>query len=590
MSGYDSGTTPTDIITYIGVPLAVLGVLPILYNTIATLAARSRIRRMLRHARLTALTRSDVVNRVIEVDLPRYAVTPWDRFDHRDEYWSLARHPSSIPGGTWTTFDWRTNTIGLKTQRVEYADQLRQPQVDVTFDELISYLLDLGAVPDAHGWRLLRSTGLWTPVGCTLMQSPDGQHKALTIAPLNDSDGHLSLSVNWSSHWTTRSHESLPPYWVRLLPLPTPETSVIEQDDEKGGDDVNAEPEPSGASIKQKTASPSSSVASISRAAKSNAQTPIACKISSHGLISAIPDHPDHPPTSLYIEHARIRPGHTAGTWFASAATAYGTSSATILWNYRIPDDILAFARGSSVPCGVLEVLGVVDGSQTPEWASSHNDTRDNLDILHRRMRDQMNAISAEQQMDPVRREQAVRERMRKESDQHMDDGRLFPQSTGNNQLSLTYIVRDRMRLDARRRETRAHEAIQSPKWDAALVATHTLPWLQQQGYLSTPTTSDIITPTLRSVAAGLLHRMLLDGAFASSLSAVLDAWKAWADNGGMRKSDLEALREGPKALEMFALASVLVAMIRDVGGAAEGSVGVDLQECLRMWRQVRLG
>ncbi|KAK1634473.1 hypothetical protein BDP81DRAFT_473352 [Colletotrichum phormii] len=449
MSGYDSGTTPTDIITYIGVPLAVLGILPILYNTIATLAARSRIRRMLRHARLTALT----------------------------------------------------------------------------FDELISYLLDLGA-------------------------SPDGQHKALTIAPLNDSDGHLSLSVNWSSHWTTRSHESLPPYWVRLLPLPTPEASVIEQDDEKGSDDVNAEPEPSSASIKQKTASPSSSVASISRAAKSNAQTPIACKISSHGLISAIPDHPDHPPTSLYTEH-----------------------------NYRIPDDVLAFARGSSVPCGVLEVLGVVDGSQTPEWASSHNDTRDNLDILHRRMRDQMNAISAEQQMDPARREQAVRERMRKESDQHMDD------------------VCDRMRLDARRRETRAHEAIQSPKWDAALVATHTLPWLQHQGYLQTATSSTATTagditlaPTLRSVAAGLLHRMLLDGAFASSLSAVLDAWIAWADNGGMRKSDLEALREGPKALEMFALASILVAVIRDVGGAAEGSVGVDLQECLRMWRQVRLG
>lgn len=103
-------------------------------------------------------------------------------------------------------------------------------------------------------------------------------------------------------------------------------------------------------------------------------------------------------------------------------------------------------------------------------------------------------------------------------------------------------------------------------------------------------TTADDTTLTLRSVAAGLLHRMLLDGAFASALCAVLDAWKAWADNGGMRKSDLEALRESTKALEMFALASVLVAVIRDVGGAAEGSVGVDLQECLRMWRQVRLG
>ncbi len=153
----DSGTSATDIITYIGVPLAVLGVLPILYNTVVTLVNVSRIKRMLRHSRLTALTRSDVVNRVIEIELPRYAVTPWDRFQHRREYWSLARHPSAIPGGSWTTFNWRTNAIGIKTQRVEYADQLRQPQVEVAFTELVCYLLDLGAVPDPHGWKLLRS-------------------------------------------------------------------------------------------------------------------------------------------------------------------------------------------------------------------------------------------------------------------------------------------------------------------------------------------------------------------------------------------------------------------------------------------------
>ena len=201
--GDSNSPSAVDIITYIGVPLAVLGVLPILYNTAVTLAALSRIKRMLRHSRLTALTRSDVVNRIIEVELPRYAVTPWDRFEQRHEYWNLSPHPSSIPGGTWTTFNWRTNAIGIKTQRVEYADQLRQPQVDVAFGELVSYLLDLGAVPDAHGWKLLRSTGLWTPVGCALMNSPDGQRKVLSIAPLDDSDGHLSLAATWSSRRPT---------------------------------------------------------------------------------------------------------------------------------------------------------------------------------------------------------------------------------------------------------------------------------------------------------------------------------------------------------------------------------------------------
>jgi hypothetical protein len=124
--------------------------LPILYNTVATLVALSRIKRMLRHSKLTALTRSDVVNRVIEVELPRYAVRPKDRLEDQD-YWTLSRHPSMIPGGSWTTFNWRMNVIGLNTQRVEYADQLRQPQVEVAFDELVCYLLDLGAQPDPHG-------------------------------------------------------------------------------------------------------------------------------------------------------------------------------------------------------------------------------------------------------------------------------------------------------------------------------------------------------------------------------------------------------------------------------------------------------
>lgn len=140
----DNRTSPSDIITYVGVPLAVLGVLPILYNTAVTLAALSRIKRMLRRGQLRALTRSDVVNRVIEVELPRYAVTPLDRFEQRGEYWTLSRCPSGIPGGSWTTFNWRANATGVRTQRVEYADQLRQPQVEVAFCELVSYLLDLG--------------------------------------------------------------------------------------------------------------------------------------------------------------------------------------------------------------------------------------------------------------------------------------------------------------------------------------------------------------------------------------------------------------------------------------------------------------
>lgn len=442
----NSDHSATDIITYIGVPLAVLGVLPILYNTAVTLAALSRIKRMLRHSKLTGLTRSDVVNRVIEVELPRYAVRPMDRFSDRHEYWSLSRHPSSIPGGSWTTFNWRTNVIGLKTQRVEYADQLRQPQVEVAFDELVCYLLDLGAVPDAHGWRLLRSTGLWTPVGCALMMSPDGKDKALTIAPLDGSDGHLSLAVSWAGPWTTRDHAHLPPYWVRLPPPPsTPPSAAAEEAtaSEPGEDSKSAAERTSSEPLREDTASSlqKPSLDSARQRAASDARHPITCQISTDGILAALSQTDgQHQPQSslhldsLYIEHLRIRRSARSassstsdGAWFASAATAYGTTSQTVLWNYAVPDEVLRFSRKETVPCGVLVLLGVVDEADTPEWATPHDaDQGKQLDAFARRHRDQRAAMEAEARMTPAQKATAVRERMARENQQRMDESRSF--------------------------------------------------------------------------------------------------------------------------------------------------------------------
>jgi hypothetical protein len=423
----DSGTSPTDIITYIGIPLAVLGVLPILYNTVATLAALSKIKRMLRHSKLTALTRSDVVNRVIEVELPRYAVTPWDRFNQKAEYWQLTRQPSEIPGGSWTKFNWKTNTIGFKTQRVEYADQLRQPQVEVAFDELIAYLLDLGAVPDAHGWKLLRSTGLWTPMGCSLMTSPDG-HKALSIAPLDDSDGHLSLAVNWSTSWTTRDFRQLPPYWVRLPPPPPkrPETATSA---EASASREAAQTITDEEAEKDKETAPRESLDSIQKQAQLNSTTAISCQISVDGLVSALSQEADiasaaSSPHSLYIEHLKTRRDKLNGVWFASAATAYGTTSQTILWNYKIPEDILNFARKDTVPCGVLVLLGVIEESQTPEWATKHDGHLESHDLFVRRSAERRLAMQAENKMSPAERQTAVSNRMQRESHERMQDSK----------------------------------------------------------------------------------------------------------------------------------------------------------------------
>lgn len=123
-------------------------------------------------------------------------------------------------------------------------------------------------------------------------------------------------------------------------------------------------------------------------------------------------------------------------------------------------------------------------------------------------------------------------------------------------------------------------EAFQSPKWDTKVVAGHNFEWLkgkeEVQGSMD-----------LREYAGALLHRMVLDGQFASKLSRMLDLWKAWAENGGMRKSDLSTLQED---LVAFAQASVLLSLIKDTSGALEGSLSMDLQECMRLWKIVRLG
>lgn len=140
--------------------------------------------------------------------------------------------------------------------------------------------------------------------------------------------------------------------------------------------------------------------------------------------------------------------------------------------------------------------------------------------------------------------------------------------------------MQDRSRRDAQRRETWRHEAMQSPKWDNKLVAEHNLMWLRARKAVD----GELV---LRDVVGTFLHRMVLDGEFASGICEMLDVWTAWAENGGMRQNDLDTLQT---SYEKFAMASLLVALIKDATTAHEGTLSMDLQECLRMWRVVRLG
>lgn len=532
-----------------------------------------------------------MVNRIIEIELPRYAVTPWDRFQQRSDYWKLSEHPSPLPGGTWTIFNWKANTIGIKTQRIEYADQLRQPQVEIAFDELICYLLDLGAVPDTQGWRILRSTGQWTPVGCALMRSPNGEHKALTIASADDSDGLLSLAVEWRSEWICRDSSSLPPYWVRLYPsLPSSfeesdrnaaSSSAVDKPAQDGNTDNPFEED---LEKGDKPVTPKLSVDSVTKTAKSNADAPITCQISTEGLVSAHveevgPKQATHI-NSLYIEHLRLGrlPSYAsatggslgryssakmAGVWFASAITAYGTGDQTVLWNYKIPDFIIQFSRKDTIPCGLLVELNIVAMSETPEWATIYDDQREEVDRLFRRNRDLQRAMQEEMKMPMAQRTEAQRKRLMREAEDRLDD------------------VKERMRRKEKRAETRMLEAIQSPRWENQRVAEYALSFLKKRDEVAKDLTN-------KEAVGTLLHRMILDGEFCSKLVSMLDMWRSWSDNGGMRRADYTEVQKMPN---IFAMAVSLVSLISsETTGKIEGTLAMDLQESLALWKKVRLG
>ncbi|KAL2075811.1 hypothetical protein VTL71DRAFT_754 [Oculimacula yallundae] len=586
-----------DIITYIGIPMAVLGTLPIIYNTISTLVTLANVRRMLRHGRLAGIARGDIINHVIEVELPRYTIAPLDREEQRLEYWKLSEHPSHIPGGSYTTFNWKRHNTGTKTQRIDYSDQLRQPQAEIRFEELISFLLDLGAVPDPSGFRMLRASGLWVPTGTPLLLSPDRREGVLTIGPLDDSDGKLSLAVRWSSNWGTRDPTSLPPYWVRLRGA-SPNTSYLEK---HGSDVKTAErslnskeetaPQNAGdeqaedhASYEQKHVlnSPDHRKAEkISSVPESflrrsidriNNYVPlpedlpmVRCQVGVQGLIAATPDDIDpllfEP---LDISHLEVEETNvnTIGVWFASVLTALSTSSDTILWNYKIPTEILAFAKKDTIPCGVLVLLGITEESATPEWATQYDDEEENREIQMRKMKEQSQATMREMRLPPAEKSRAYHQRIAKEHDDWREG------------------LNAARRRDAQRAETRVIEALQSPKWDNRLVAEHNLLWLKKEGLVNE------VHDLKRSVEI-ILWRMLNEPIFAQELTKSLDTWQAFVDSGGLRKADYLALKENQT---MFATASLLLSVIKVSVVASHGSLGMDLQECMRMWKTVRLG
>ncbi|KAM0281819.1 hypothetical protein ACHAQH_003308 [Verticillium albo-atrum] len=577
-SSADSSDLAGDIITYVGVPIAVAGLLPIIWSSAVTFIAWRKIKAKLERNNLVATTRSDPFTRSIEVHYVRYVITPEKRFGNRHNYsrQALAQekvrrmlqgdHPEYIAGGTWAVLEWEKQPLKQHSQRIQDAEELRQPQAEINFRQLVAHLYDLGAIPDKNGWAKLLLNGLWTAPKTPLMNSPgDSKKPLLATAPFDHSDGHLSLTLtqHWADEWQSSRTSLISPYSVCL---PAPKASMT------GTSSKTSEVGPttiSGKEGDEKTACRKNED-TTDDCGLLDAQTRranIICEISKTGLAEVYEENTDSQASvntydSMSWAHLRIRNGQRSdGIWFASAATAIGIDNDTILWKYKIPEDVLRFAMASTIPCGVLELLGFIDGSAAPSWTTSDRTQEYERLSSSRRIEEQVVAERAERDMPFDKRLAVSRERADRDYRQQRD-----------------HRAAQKIREDQARDE-RVRDALRSPTWDAKRVAGNCLHWLQGRGQLEG-------VDLTRDAVLAILRQMLLDREESASICDVLTRWKNWAGKGGMILEDLEVLQ---RSREPFAKGILVVATIMQSTARYEDVV-LDLEECVNSWEIVRLG
>ena len=586
----------SDIITYIGVPLAVLGVLPILYTFILAIFTRRRIRALLvqhGHKPLSSTRhhdgftiRSSPMTTLIEVELPRYTITPLDRSS--DQYWQtssggadrdqehhglLERAESTfsmveegrvrgfLRGGSWRAFHWRKLIVGKKLYRIQYEDELREPAAEIDFSDLVHFLLDWGAVPDSMGWEKLKSSGLWTPAGTVLLRKPDGGEDTpkkhtewvLRTSVPDESDGVLSITIKWSKDFETvsdvRGAASLPPGWGRLT-----QPQLLQRKDLENESEV----------IQNLPAR----IETLKLANQLSLDSTSLRFHTSDNLVQQIHWEASHIETG-FISQPFTTNHPTSSTWFTAATSSLlSTTTTTPLWSHHLPLPISTFATKPSIPCGILVLLTILSSDLAPQWQhTTTTSTHPNPATLHhQRFSAQREAERLEASMPPS---QASIHRMNREAE-----------ARRNQHNDMMANIAERKERDERREK----DAIASPKMSHRAVAEACLAWLIQQGEIGREW-------TVEKLAEAVLYLIVVDtreeGNEGMRVIEVLEEWLSWSSAGGMKRQQFGFLSE--RKME-FCFAASLVAVIQRGEGVKGGNGSVDMMECLRIWRKVRLG
>lgn len=360
-----------EIVTYIGVPLAVVGLLPIAWNAAVTAIHWYKIKRTLKLSRLAARLRVDGFNRIVEVQLPRYLIRPVQVDDRFGDLWEPPDLHSNIAGSTWRLLRWDMRKIGDQTQRTYPGDKITEPRAKVSFRDLIAYLYGLGALPVREGWSELQRKQLWTRRSCVLM-TVDSK-PALLISSLEDFvDVQLSLELATATPWSRLLQSKSLVLWesgVFTLPF------------------VNLYPsQPASASISQRNFEPKSHTRGWAHESTRQSAQPfnqreshlIVCSVSRSGITSAYFDKPgrfsEAHDDRISIEHLLIRKHQsTQGIWFASCAAALNFGSSTPVLAYKVPESIMQMVSTDTIPRDVLDLLNNHDIASSLSWSPLHS-------------------------------------------------------------------------------------------------------------------------------------------------------------------------------------------------------------------------
>ncbi|KAI4151563.1 MAG: hypothetical protein L6R39_001991 [Caloplaca ligustica] len=525
---------------------------------------------------------------VIEVSLPRYSIAPLERTE--DEYWTHGVEQSTLKGGTWTVFNWNQLVTGHAMQRIQYSSDMKVPQAEADLEELFDFLLDRGAIPDAKGIHMLRVSGLWTPTGTCLMLCPDATQTALRVSLPDDSDGVLSLALQWRQDWNRRDRSSLPPGWMRLeFPLETAKkANKASSEDDRLVDLDTTALEPGPGEIEK--ASPNRR--SRDMPSDPPAYTPAPTSLRFH--LSSISSHPHVQIRSPMYEHKNMPRGPApmslgslkdagAFPWLAPLSLALTLSFPYPTTFLTLPTFLYALSTSSSIPCGVLVMASLLSSNDAPEWETVYPANRQ-MHEVHERFIAQQQAMAREKMLPEAQRQQAQRLRAQEEL----------------SAMGMRAMRESRERTE--RAENREREAIGSQKMDIEVVTNAALGVLERDGDGIIPGNHDRENAGEKDVCQLAVERLLVgiykastgtdlpQNGWALDACDMLNRWRDWSARGGMNKEDLGAIMTDRKAFCWAAVAVGLVTRVCEKEKADGGGLLGDVRECFRVWKKVRLG